>query len=122
MSMENINHPKMEIIVFILLSFLGIICISYYQGHNDKELYKTVFIVLLLFDIIFSFLILVMSGADEVEHFVRAEITSNGVIFPEFKDIPFKYETFNQHGYFLTIQSTLDLIDDSKNTRDGGFD
>lgn len=122
MGMENINHPKMEIIVFILLSFLGIICISYYQGHNDKELYKTVFIVLLLFGIIFSFLIPVMSGADEVEHFVRAEITSNGVIFPEFKDIPFKYETFNQHGYFLTIQSTLDLIDDSKNTRDGGFD
>ena len=52
--MENINHPKMEIIVFILLSFLGIICISYYQGHNDdKEFYKTVFIVLLLFGIIF---------------------------------------------------------------------
>lgn len=58
LGMENINHPKMEIIVFILLSFLGIFCISYYQGHNDKEFYKTVFIVLLLFGIIFSFLVL----------------------------------------------------------------
>ena len=122
-TMENLLHPKMEIIVLIILSILGIICISYYQGHNDdKELYKTVFIVLLLFGIVLSFLTPIMSGADEVEHFVRAEMTSNGVIIPEYDETPYKYGGFSQYGSFLTIQSTLDLIENSKTTENGGFD
>lgn len=122
-NMENIVHPKMEICIFIILSIIGIFCISFYQGHNDdKNFYKTVFIVLLLFGIVLSFLSPIMCGPDEVEHFVRAEMTSSGVIIPDYNETPYKYGEFKQYGSFLTIQSTLDLIEDSKTTENGGFD
>ena len=91
MTVKNYNHPKMEFFALIFLSILGIILISYYQGHNnDKELYKTVFIVLLLFGLITSFVIPIDSVSDEGEHFTRAELTSRGILFPEYVNGSFK--------------------------------
>ena len=109
---DNYAHPKMEIIIIILVSLLGIFTISYYQGHNDeKELYKTAFLIILIFGIICCLLIPICNGPDEVEHFVRSEMTSSGVIIPDYKN-----------GSFQTIQSTLDLIEKGKTTWATGFD
>lgn len=110
--MNNYTHPKMEIFAFIILAISGIFCISFYLGHNsDEELYKTVFIVILIFGILCAFITPILYTPDEVEHFVRAEMTSNGVVFPDY-----------ENGSFLTIQSTLDLIEDSKIHYSNGFD
>lgn len=111
MSIENYLHPKMEIAIILILSILGIFCISYYSEHNDKNFYKTAFIVILTFGIICSFLTPICYSPDEVEHFVRSEMTSRGEFIPIY-----------ENESFLTIQSTLDLINDSKETVDTGFD
>ena len=110
--LENYAHPELEIIAFVLLVLCGIFCISYYQGHNDeKELYKTAFIIILVFGIICSFVMPICYAPDEVEHFVRAEMTSAGVLFPEYN-----------HKSFLTIQSTMDLIEAGKVTFKNKYD
>ena len=111
-SMDNFVHPKMEIGIIFLLSLLGVFCISYFHGHNnDEDLFKTAFIVILTFGIICSFLTPICYCPDEVEHFVRSEMTSRGEFIPIY-----------ENNSFLTIQTTLDLIEDSKETRDTHFD
>ena len=110
--LENYAHPELEIIAFVLLVLCGIFCISYYHGHNDeKELYKTAFIIILVFGIICSVVMPICIAPDEVEHFVRAEMTSAGVLFPEYN-----------HKSFLTIQSTLDLIEAGRMPLKNKFD
>lgn len=109
---DNYAHPKMEIGIILLSSILGVFCITYFHGHNnDKELFKAAFIVILTFGIISSFMTPICLSPDEVEHFVRSEMTSRGEFIPIY-----------ENNTFLTIQSTLDLIEDSKETVDTGFD
>lgn len=82
-SYENILHPKFELLMFIVLVLLGIFSIVYYFRHNsEKELFKVAFVIILCFGIITSFIVPIVDVSDEVEHLTRAEITSNGIIFP----------------------------------------
>ena len=112
MNVANYGQPIEEIIIFILVSIIGIICIAYFTSHgNDKELHKTAFIIILTFGILLCMLTPILGTYDEVEHFVRSEITSTGVIMPEY-----------DNGSFTTIQSTIDLIANSRATHDDGFD
>lgn len=114
--MKNYAHPKMEILIFILSAILGVFFIGFYQGHrNDKNFYKTAFIIIFIIGITFSFLTPIMCTHDEVEHFVRAEITSNGVVFPEYdKNASYSIDDITYKGKYLTIQSTLDLAEKGK--------
>lgn len=115
MEMENYAHPKMEIAVLLISCILSIFLISFYHGHRDeKNFYKTVFIIIFIFGIVFSFLTPIMCTHDEVEHFVRAEMTSRGIIHPEFTETPFTIAGKNFTGYYYTIQSTLDLSEQGK--------
>lgn len=110
MKFNNYEHPKMEFIVLIFSCILCVFLISFYHGHrDDKNFYKTAFIVIFIFGIVFSFLTPILCTHDEVEHFVRAEITSNGVINPEYNETPVKINGIQVKGYFFTIQSTFDL-------------
>ena len=110
MEMENYAHPKMEIAVLILSSILSVIFISFYSGHRDDgNFYKTVFVVIFIFGIVFSVLTPIMCTHDEIEHFVRAEITSNSVINPEFNETQFDLDGITYDGFYWTIQSTFDL-------------
>lgn len=112
MTISNYNDPLIEILTLIVVSIMGVFCISYYWGHyGDKSLHKTAFIIILCFGILTCLLSPILCSPDEVEHFVRSEITSEGALIPEYND-----------GFFLTIQSTLDLIQNSKHTWDTGFD
>ena len=87
-----------------MLLFLGIFTITYFQSHNDdKNLHKTVFIIILIFGLVSSFATPICYGPDEVEHFARAEITSRGDLLPNY-----------DNGTYHTIQSTLDLIEVGK--------
>lgn len=83
-SKENILHPKFELIAFVIVAVLGIICILYYLSHNtDKELYKVAFVVILTFGIVCCLIVPMVNHIDEMEHFTRSEITSHGVIAPD---------------------------------------
>lgn len=56
-----------------------------------------------------------MCNNDEVEHFVRVEMTSNGVVFPEYdKNASYSIDGITYNGKYLTIQSTLDLAEKGK--------
>lgn len=81
---NNILHPKFEILIFLIVALLGIFCIVYYFMHNsDEELYKVALVIILIFGVICSLTVPILNHIDENEHFVRAEITSQGVIFPD---------------------------------------
>ena len=103
LGIKNYQQPLIEIALIIIVALLGIICISFYSNHNNnKQLYKFVFIVILTFGIVCSILSPICCAPDEVEHFVRSEMTSRGEFFPNY-----------ENGSYLTIQSTIDLINDS---------
>ena len=81
---KNLHHPKFELITFIVVAVLGIICILYYLSHNsDKELHKVAFVIILTFGIVCCLIVPMVNHIDEMEHFTRSEITSEGVIAPD---------------------------------------
>ena len=82
-SKKNILHPKFEILIFCLVIVLGIFCIVFYfMNKSDKDLYKVAFVVILCFGLICSLVVPICDVSDEREHFARAELTSEGAIFP----------------------------------------
>lgn len=96
-TMGNYLNPKLEIAAFIILALAGIFCIAYYNSNN-KEIYKTTFIVILIFGIICSFITPICLVPDEVEHFSRSDLTSNGDFLPNY-----------QNGSYMISQSVIDL-------------
>ena len=107
-SVANYQHPKMEILILILCSVLGIFCIAYYWGHNDdKELHKTVFIVLLMLGLLTSIVIPIDSVSDEGEHLIRAEMTSRGVLFPEYVNGSFESINSMPHFFSQSLDKTV---------------
>lgn len=110
-SLSNYLNPKFEILVLILISLGGIFCISYYFSHsNEKELYKTAFFIILIFGIVCSLLMPLTFAPDEYEHLIRAEITSEGVIIPNY---------VNSHYY--SIEGVNDLIGYVHQERDENY-
>ena len=82
-SINNVIHPKFELLTFFVVCIMGIFCISYALRHNnDEELYKTAFVIILCFGLVCALILPICSVSDEKEHIVRSEITSQGVIFP----------------------------------------
>ena len=100
---SSFSHMHIYVSVFIISSILGCVFISLYPKHI--ELYKLVFLMILCFGIISCFLTPINMVPDESEHLVRAEITSQGVLIPEYVN-----------GSYLTINAVLNLINDYSNT------
>ena len=120
---EDYMNPKLEILSIIVFSLAGLFCILYYQNHNsEEELFKTVFVIVLIFGILCALVLPICCSADEVEHFVRAELTSRGELIPVYHEQPYIYEGTEQDGYYITIQSVLDLFERGKQTWASGFD
>ena len=101
----NYSSPGKEIIILLITLIIG--CISITSFIKDKEIHKTAVIIIILFGLMCVFLSPIGSVSDEVEHFTRAEITSQGVLFPE-------YISENNTQGFLTIHSTSSNIDRDK--------
>ena len=95
---KNYEHPKFELVSVFVISLIGVLSISYYKSDN-KSLYKTAFVVILLFGMIFSVITPICIIPDEVEHFARADITSTGELIPQY-----------ENSSFQVSQSVLDLI------------
>lgn len=83
-SAKNFVNPNFVIVTFIIIAFLGIFCIVFYFMHDSKEdLYKVAFLIILCFGVISALIVPIVDVSDELEHLTRAEITSQGVIFPK---------------------------------------
>jgi uncharacterized membrane protein len=82
-SSKNFANPQFEIATFAIIAVLGILCITYYFMHSSKEeLYKVAFVIIICFGIISALIVPICDVSDELEHLTRAEITSQGVLFP----------------------------------------
>ena len=126
---DNFNHPKMEILVFILVSIIGIFCIIFYSNHDDdSELYKTAFLIIVLIGLLFCFLNPICNVSDELEHLARADITSNGILMPEYinnsyvvdSDIP-NFFSKNKTLPLFEFTGDLEKIDRSTSTHPSAF-
>lgn len=96
----NYLNPLFEMVIVLIISFGGIFSIVYFYGHNDDiELYKTAFLIILIFGILCSMLMPIGCSPDEYEHIVRSEITSRGIIVPEY-----------YNGSYSSIMAVSDLI------------
>ena len=108
-SIDNVSHPVMEVIIFILTIVLGVFSILYYILH-DSELHKVAFVIIICFGLITAFLTPIAIVPDETEHMVRSELTSSGVLIPEPQFVNNTFSGFN------TIKSAVDLTNDQGNT------
>ena len=80
---NNITHPEFELITLLLVSIVGILCITYYFMHDsDVEFHKVAFVAIVCFGIIAAFIVPICDVSDETEHLARAELTSRGVFIP----------------------------------------
>lgn len=106
---KNVLHPKIEILTFIFIIILGIICITYYFLNNrDENLYKVAFVIIVCFGLVCSLLIPIGSVSDEPEHFIRSEITSQGILFPHWTgDDLGLTRTYNTDGNLVTNETEL---------------
>ena len=82
-TLKNLHNPHIIVPMFIIVAFLGIFCIVYYFMHDsEEELYKVAFVIIVCFGIISAMVVPIVDVSDEMEHLTRAEITSQGVLFP----------------------------------------
>ncbi len=106
----NINLNFILPIAFLLIA-VGIIIIYFSKNVESDNIYKLVFIIVLCFGLFNVFLTPMVDVCDESEHFWRSEITSQGVLVPEYKTIP----NSNQSGY-QTISALRDLYPNTGST------
>ncbi|SDA55903.1 DUF2142 domain-containing protein [Methanobrevibacter millerae] len=94
---DNYASPLKEIIILFVTLIFGIISIASYV--KERKIHKTAVIIIILFGMMCVFLSPICSVSDELEHFTRSEITTQGVLFPE-------YITQDNISGFKTIEST----------------
>ena len=87
---KNYSSIVKELIMVLITAIFGVFAITFYSYHNtDKELYKTAFVIIILFGLLCCFLNPICNVSDETEHLARADITSQGILFPEYKNNSF---------------------------------
>ena len=130
LSAKNFVKPEFVITTFLIVAVLGIICIVYYFMHDsENELYKVAFVIILCFGMMSSLIVPIVDVSDELEHLTRAEITSQGVIFPHWESGPNnlnrlynhtsegKYSTaLNKDVGFRTSESHMFFLNNRENT------
>ena len=104
-SINIINYSVYLIIIFAL----GLISLILYDKY-PKDIHKIAFIILILFGLCCVILSPLNAGHDEPEHFIRAEITSNGVLIP-------KYELSGDNPYFFKSLGGEDNIGNLTNQK-----
>lgn len=77
---SNYAHPKFELAFLILILIIGIILIQFYS-KNKEDIVKITFITILIFGFLCAFTTPIMDTPDELYHFYRSELTSEGILF-----------------------------------------
>nr|DAR45109.1 MAG TPA: putative membrane protein [Caudoviricetes sp.] len=123
---ENYISPKAEILLLIILFIFGLIAIIYSFKHKN-ELHKVAFIIILLFGILTVFTTPTLISIDENEHFARSDMTSLGILIPEYQKEGYVvsdlvYQLQNNMGRTIVGNDFYqDSINNTKTFYDSGF-
>ncbi len=105
---ENFAHYQNEVIFISLAAILGLIALFYAHKH-EMELHKVALIIILIFGLLLIFFTPPFSFIDESAHFTRAELISEGSLYPETTDkgiyVNDYYFPFQESYYGVTILS-----------------
>lgn len=82
---ENFAHFENEAVFIALVGILGLIGI-YYSYKHEMELHKVALVFILVFGLLMVFFTPPLSFPDEAAHFTRAELMTEGYLYPEFSD------------------------------------
>ena len=119
---ETIAHPKMELIFLLLILFMGFFCLTFYFSHNDDDnLYKSLFVILIIFGMVCAFITPICQVGDTQEHFARAEITSRGIIFPEYNGQNFTNYYINNNSEYVWDGTGFEVIQSEKFFEDNRY-
>ncbi len=80
----SFSNPIFEALIIILLFIVGLSVIFYSNFSNYDNLYKIGFIIILCFGLFALFLNPVLLTPDEMEHYARSELISEGNFIPDF--------------------------------------
>lgn len=104
------NHPKAQIILSILTVIGGIICIRY-SIKNKDALHKTAFLIIIIFGLLTVFASPLLVAPDEVEHFARSDLTSEGGLIPNYHENQGYF--INNYFYQMTCSQGSTLLDNT---------
>lgn len=79
----NDIHMKLTLAFLLFLFIIGCLLLMLIR-HENLPIYKTAFLIILIFGLICAFLTPICTISDECEHFVRSELTSHGDLIPVF--------------------------------------
>ena len=82
---ENFAHFENEVIFIGLSVILGLTGI-YYSYKREMELHKVALILILVFGLLMVFFTPPLSFPDEAAHFSRAELMTEGYLYPEYSE------------------------------------
>ena len=78
---NNFIRLKFDLLVLFILFIGGLFSIIYYS--KTKNLHRSCFIILLIFGLIMCLTTPAFVVCDEIEHYARSDLTSQGILFPE---------------------------------------
>lgn len=81
--LNGFNFSKIKLLLITITIIIGSILI-YYSSKSKKEIHKIAFLYLLIFGLIIAFTTPIFIVADETEHFARSDLTSEGILIPEY--------------------------------------
>ena len=123
------SHPYFfsmkKILFLIFMILLGCIFILLISSKKIK-LHVGVFFLLLIVGILFSCLTPIFDVHDELEHFTRSEITSQGILIPEadngnYKTIGSVNELYGNNKYLTPLNSHTTPINYNTSNKDSAF-
>lgn len=95
----NDVHMKITLALLLFLFITGCLLLIFIT-HKNLPIYKTAFIIIIIFGLICVFLTPICTISDECEHFVRSELTSHGELVPVFT-----YRNGDDEKSYQTIKS-----------------
>lgn len=117
---ENYTYFKNELVLVSILTVVSCILI-YYSFKKKLDLHKIAFLIVLIFGVLLVVLAPPMGFPDEGTHFTRAELITEGQLYPEatekgyyVNDYYFALNTVYDGLTFLDADSFYSSIDDSK--------
>lgn len=112
---ENFAHFENEAVFIGLATVLGLIGI-YYSYKHEMELHKVALVFILVFGLLMVFFTPPLSFPDEAAHFTRAELMTEGYLYPEFSDngiyVDNYYFVFQDSYHGVTILSPENQYND----------
>lgn len=103
---ENFANWHNEVIFITLVTIIGLALI-YYSHKHEMELHKVALAMILIFGLLMVFMTPPLSFPDEAAHFTRAELITEGSLYPEITEkgiyIQDYYFNFQQSFHGVTI-------------------